>query len=75
MVITLGQLQITMASVTCLDSTNFGPDPQTVRKKRFYPLLKSRMQLKQVDKILFHGYFFSIATNLAKFPHITTIIA
>ena len=36
-----GQFHITMASVTCLDGCNFGLDPQTVRKKRFYPLLKS----------------------------------
>ena len=43
LLITLRQLQITMASATRLDSTHFGPYPYAVRKKRFYPLFQSML--------------------------------
>ena len=52
-----------MASVTRLHGTNFGLQPYTIRKKRFYPFLQPCLKLKKVNKFFLH--------NVCKFSKIS----
>ena len=54
--VALGKFEITMASASCLDRTDLCLEPEALWKKRFYPLFKSCLKFKKVDKFFLHMF-------------------